>query len=89
MALVTGASSGRAGGSARPHRRRLLGGRHEPQRGERRTARRGDVLDLDLTSDQPVRFPVEEAMERFGRIDVLVNNAGVGADGAGEESSTN
>jgi NAD(P)-dependent dehydrogenase (short-subunit alcohol dehydrogenase family) len=44
------------------------------------------LLDLDVASDESVRSVVEEVSERFGRIDVLVNNAGVGA---GEESSIN
>jgi len=44
-------------------------------------------IDLDVTSDESVRSLVKEVIERFGRIDVLVNNAGVGAVGAGEESS--
>jgi NAD(P)-dependent dehydrogenase (short-subunit alcohol dehydrogenase family) len=44
-------------------------------------------LDLDVASDESVRSLVEEVIKRFGRIDVLVNNAGVGAVGAGEESS--
>ncbi len=46
-------------------------------------------LDLDVASDESVRSLVEEVIERFGRIDVLVDNAGVGAVGAGEESSIN
>jgi short-subunit dehydrogenase len=44
-------------------------------------------LDLDVASDESVRALVGEVIDRFGRIDVLVNNAGVGAVGAGEESS--
>src|SRR3954447_17279001 len=44
-------------------------------------------LDLDITSDESVRAVVGHAIERFGRLDVLVNNAGTGAAGAAEESS--
>src|SRR5260370_38377086 len=34
------------------------------------------VLELDATRQDQVRQAVSEAIERFGRIDVLVNNAG-------------
>src|SRR5438067_2419053 len=44
-------------------------------------------LGLDVGSDTSVTAAVEQVMERFGRIDVLVNNAGMGAIGAVEESS--
>ena len=44
-------------------------------------------FDLDVTSDESVSTLVRGVIERFGRIDVLVNNAGTGAAGAAEESS--
>jgi NAD(P)-dependent dehydrogenase (short-subunit alcohol dehydrogenase family) len=44
-------------------------------------------LDLDVVSETSVTAAVQEVSERFGRIDVLVNNAGVGSMGAAEETS--
>ncbi|BCW54404.1 MULTISPECIES: oxidoreductase [unclassified Arthrobacter] len=44
-------------------------------------------IDLDVTSDESVAAAVEKVLSRFGRIDVLVNNAGVGASGAAEDTS--
>ncbi|WP_435212464.1 oxidoreductase [Streptomyces sp. bgisy034] len=44
-------------------------------------------LDLDVARDASVAAAVQEVSERFGRIDVLVNNAGVGSMGAAEETS--
>ncbi|QHK18908.1 SDR family NAD(P)-dependent oxidoreductase [Pseudarthrobacter psychrotolerans] len=44
-------------------------------------------VDLDVTSDDSVAAAVQEVIHRFGKIDVLVNNAGIGSSGAAEESS--
>ena len=47
---------------------------------------RGLALKLDVTNPAEVRSSVKEAAGVFGRIDVLVNNAGIGYFGAIEES---
>lgn len=44
------------------------------------------ILRLDVTDIKQVRAAVHEAEEHFGRIDVLVNNAGIGYFAALEES---
>jgi NAD(P)-dependent dehydrogenase (short-subunit alcohol dehydrogenase family) len=45
------------------------------------------LLDLDVSDDASVASVVDRVIKRFGRIDVLINNAGVGSAGAAEESS--
>jgi len=88
VALVTGASSGI--GEAAAHA--LLGEGFTVYGTSRRAVageERGGVmfLPLDVTDDQSVAGAVREVRGRSGRIDVLVNNAGLGIAGAAEESS--
>jgi short-subunit dehydrogenase len=88
VALVTGASSGIGEAAALA----LVEAGFEVIGTSRNTAKvapRDGVtfLDLDVTSDASVATLVQQVIDRFGRIDVLVNNAGIGSSGATEESS--
>ncbi|PAZ16351.1 short-chain dehydrogenase/reductase [Streptomyces sp. SA15] len=88
VAIVTGASSGIGKETALAL---VAAGFHVV--GTSRDTSRVTALDgvtfvgLDVVSDQSVAAAVQEVSERFGRIDVLVNNAGVGSMGAAEETS--
>jgi len=46
-----------------------------------------EVVQLDVTDDASVTAAVSTVIQRAGRIDVLVNNAGAGVFGAAEETS--
>jgi NAD(P)-dependent dehydrogenase (short-subunit alcohol dehydrogenase family) len=79
VALVTGASAGIGEAAARA----LLGAGFTVYGTSRKAAigqeRDGVVfLPLDVTDDASVAGAVREVLERSGRIDVLVNNAGIG-----------
>ena len=45
------------------------------------------ALELDVTEKDHILAGVQDAIDAFGRIDVLVNNAGYGLVGAAEEAS--
>ncbi len=46
------------------------------------------LVELDISSDQSVRNGFAEIFERAGKIDHLVNNAGVGGNGVVEETTS-
>ncbi|WP_342456359.1 SDR family NAD(P)-dependent oxidoreductase [Streptomyces coeruleorubidus] len=88
VALVTGASSGIGKETALA----LVAAGFDVAGTSRDTSRVSPLdgvsfLDLDVASDASVTTAVQQVIERFGRIDVLVNNAGVGSMGAAEETS--
>ena len=46
------------------------------------------LVELDVADDASVQSGLGEALDRAGRVDVLVNNAGIGGNGVVEEATT-
>ncbi|PTB21776.1 short-chain dehydrogenase/reductase [Trinickia symbiotica] len=47
-----------------------------------------ELVEMDVRDDASVKAGIQSVLERTGRIDVLVNNAGTSLSGAVEETST-
>jgi NAD(P)-dependent dehydrogenase (short-subunit alcohol dehydrogenase family) len=89
VVLITGASSGVGQSTARLLSQRgfkVFGTSRDPPTGEFVTA--FEMLALDVRSDDSVRACVQAVLNRGGRIDVLINNAGYELAGALEELSS-
>jgi NAD(P)-dependent dehydrogenase (short-subunit alcohol dehydrogenase family) len=88
IALVTGASSGIGEATAQ----RLAAAGYKVYGTSRRGGRAGgqpfEMLALDVTQDASVEAAVQQLIQREGRIDLLVNNAGFGVAPAGAEESS-
>lgn len=84
VAIITGAASGIGAASARRFvgegAKVLIADMHEPN-GQALADELGDAaafLRVDVTQEDQVAASVDEAMTRWGRLDVMFNNAGFG-----------
>ena len=87
VAIVTGASAGIGAATARALHAagyRVFGTYRKPPASRVPGV---EYLVLDVTSDQSVEALVAQVLDQAGRIDLLVNNAGVGLIAGAEESS--
>lgn len=79
VAVITGASSGIGAATAIAlgrHGYRIVVGARRVERLERVAGEEGLALRLDVTDEESVADFVKQIGKRFGRIDVLINNAG-------------
>jgi len=79
VAVITGASSGIGAATAIAlgrHGYRIVVGARRVDRLARVAGEEGVALHLDVTDEDSINDFVSEISRRFGRIDVLVNNAG-------------
>lgn len=96
VTVVTGAASGiglaTAAAFAEKGAKVVLSD-YDSEKGEARTnelkEKGHDVLfiKIDVSKEQEVKELIEKTVDQFGRIDVIVNNAGVGAQGDMHETS--
>ncbi len=94
--LITGASSGfgrdtaetlfRAGHTVYASMRRVRGKNREAAEALRKLGIK--TVELDVSDDASVEAGVEEVLAEAGKIDVLVNNAGIGSAGVTEAFTT-
>ncbi len=86
--FITGASSGIGRATAELFAEKgwhVVATMRSPEKGQDLAAHDCiDVLRLDVTDEASIRQSVAEAIEKFGRIDVLLNNAGYGTIGVAE-----
>ena len=91
--LITGASRGfgqELASSMLAHGAQVIATARDPHAVLKALPDAGEALlaaELDVTDPQQAADAVAAGVERFGRIDVLVNNAGYGLFGAVEELS--
>ena len=92
VALITGSDSGigqataiefaREGADVVVHYLDDADGAQETRRGVEAAGRRASVVQADITDEHQVDGLFDRAIEAFGRVDVLMNNAGVDASGS-------
>jgi short-subunit dehydrogenase len=88
VALVTGASSGIGRTTTQALKQagyRVFG---TSRKADAKSADGVTMLVCDVTDDASVQAMVADLLKQAGRIDLLVNNAGIGLLGGAEESST-
>ena len=83
VVIITGASSGIGKALAEKYAaegwRLVLGARREGRLKAIKTTLNTEVLAVktDVTRESDCKFLIEKAIEKFGRIDALINNAGI------------